>query len=567
MNLNNFEEQVNKTILERGINYFESGYITHLQKLNSGEWLADVEGNYGYYNINVKLDNKNNIDYFHCNCPYDGNICKHVLAVLLAIKQEQDFPETASTKYPPEWETILEVTSEKELRHFLLNYAKKNPAFQRELLLELGTFSDKINTEKYRLSIAQNFNTFTGRQGYIDYNNAYAAMSTVNNLLAKAQEHISKGNLHEAFSIVSAVAPECIEVLEGMDDSDGACGGAIDEAFEMAGEILMASQNTELAETIFDWLFEQIQNPDYNDYGCGDMLEPIFFDAINNNEQREKAHQLIDKQINIAKKQDTWSSKYRLTKYLKYKVDLLLNEGKLIEADQIIEENINLDVFRKMRINEALDKNNIELSIEHINKGISQAKKDDSLGIVQELKDQLLEIYIKENDAKNIRKFSKELFLKNQSSINYFRIYKGTFNPEEWTIPCMEIITVLSDKKQKNYLGYVFQSDLAAIFIEEAMWEKLFDEVKRSNNINIVEKYLRYLAPHYPDQLISLYRNAIIKFAENTGRDNYVTLVVYLKNLRGLKGGKNVAKELTNELLEKYKKRRAMKDEFKILKW
>lgn len=33
MNLNNFETQVNTTILERGIDYYENGYVSQLEKI------------------------------------------------------------------------------------------------------------------------------------------------------------------------------------------------------------------------------------------------------------------------------------------------------------------------------------------------------------------------------------------------------------------------------------------------------------------------------------------------------------------------------------------------------
>jgi hypothetical protein len=567
VNINNFEEQVNKTILERGIDYFESGYITHLQNISSAEWLAEVEGNYGNYNVEIELDDKNNIDSYSCNCPFEGPICKHVVAVLLAIKEELNSPKLKTKTNPPEWENIIKNTPEQKLRTFLLDFAKSNREIQHELVVHLAKLPKEVNTAKYSSIVTQAFGAAEGRYGYIEYRDTYAAMRPIQSLLHKAKEHISKSNLYEAFSIVSAIAPQCIDVIEYIDDSNGECGGAINEAFELTGDILNANPDKNLANIIFDWLFEQVQNPNYNDYGCGDDLEPLFFSWVNNQARFEIAYQLIDEQIDKAKKEEGWSSQYKLIKYLKHKVELLTREGKQAEADQVIEENLYLSDFRQMRIKEAISRNDIETAIAHINMGIDQAKKDNYPGTVHSFKDMLLEIFNNENNTENIRWLAKELFMENTNSINYYKTYKSTFSPDEWDKPCEEIIQELAKTKKRDYWGSVFSSDLAAVYIEESMWENLFKEVKNSNNINVLEKYLQYLAPHYPNQLIPIYESAIQKFAEQTGRNIYATLVGYLKNMARLKGGDTVAKELMLALLEKYKNRPAMKEEFKKLKW
>jgi len=563
MNLNNFKNQINTTILERGSNYFEKGYITNLQKLSSGEWLAQVAGNNGDYHVEINLDKKNNITGYSCNCPFDGPVCKHVAAVLFAIREEQNKPVSETKSILPEWESIIKNTPENELRDFLLKFAKTNPSVQNELLVQLSTLPKEVNTAKYETIVARAFSAAEGRHGYIEYRDTHAAMNPIYNLLAKADEHIANGNYHEAFSIVSAVAPQCVEAIQNMDDSNGECGGVIDESFELTGKILQVVQDPQLANKIFEWLYNQIQNPDYDDFGCDNVLEPLFFDWANNKQRRETAYRFIDQQIKESKDKDGWSSEYRQAKYLKFKMHLLNDEGKRMEADQIIEENLHLSDFREMRINEAISQNKIEEAIGHIREGIAQAEKDNYPGIAHGLKDKLLEIYEKVNHTNNIRKLSKELFLENTSTISYFRKYKGTFTREDWYQPLAEIIQKLSKPGKPNYWGPVFKSGLVAVYIEEAMWEQLFNEVKRCNNIEIVEKYYNYLAPIYHDELIPMYKNAILKFAEQTGRNVYATLVTYLNNLAKLQGGKTVAKELMLELLEKYKNRPAMKDEFK----
>jgi len=88
MNLKDIQQNISSKIYERGQEYFEDGYVTEIQSLGNGKWVTEVEGNYDDYSVEVNIDDKNNIKSWHCNCPYDGDVCKHVVAVLLAVKEE-----------------------------------------------------------------------------------------------------------------------------------------------------------------------------------------------------------------------------------------------------------------------------------------------------------------------------------------------------------------------------------------------------------------------------------------------------------------------------------------------
>ena len=569
MNLKNIKQNISSKIYERGQEYFDDGCVTEIQAMDDEKWAAEVEGNYDDYSVEVKIDEKENIKSWHCNCPYDGDVCKHVVAVLLAVKEELKSanPAQKGKRPSPEWISIIENTPEKELREFMLGYAQKHREFRDELLINLSKAQKEINTGKYQAIIAQTFDTMSDRYGFIEYRDTHAALHPVHNMLDKADEYLANGNLHEAFSIASAVAPECIEAIENMDDSNGECGGAVNEAFQTVDKILNSCNDTQLAGTIFDWLLEQVQNPDYDSYGCANELEPIFFRWANIPERVEKARRFIEGQLEKYRGSDDWSAQYRLTKYLKYKTELLIKEGKKDEADRLINENLHLSEFREMRIEQALGKNDYPAAIEHINAGILQAEKDNSPGIVHRLKGQLLDIYKKQKDTGKIREISKELFYESRHSMDYYRVYKRTYKTAEWPEECEEIIRRLLKDKKKGYWGYVFQSDLADVYIEEKMWDRLFDEVKQSNKIEITDKYAKYLEEGYPDELILLYKNSIARYAANTGRNIYVEIVRYLENMAKIKGGKTVAKNLMQELIETYKNRPAMKDEFSKLGW
>ena len=156
MNINNSKKHISSEIYFRGKDYYENGNVSDLQNLGKNHWIAEVEGNYGNYNVEINIDELGNINNYTCNCPYDGDICKHVVATLLKIKEDLDLqniedlddfipsseknqnyadsPKSVHKTQKPieEWETILNEISDQELRDFVIYYANHNIEFQDE---------------------------------------------------------------------------------------------------------------------------------------------------------------------------------------------------------------------------------------------------------------------------------------------------------------------------------------------------------------------------------------------------------------------------------------------------
>jgi hypothetical protein len=391
-------------------------------------------------------------------------------------------------------------------------------------------------------------------------------MHDITQFQIKADYYYSKGNLNEAFCISAAIAMECAEAIQNMDDSSGECGGAIYEAFRVIENILNNKPSQELKKRIFNWLFDQVQNSDYMDYGVGDSLEPLFFDTAVSLKQIDIAYSFIDAKITELDKKDGWSKKYYLQSYLGQKISLLQSEGRATEADNIIDSYIHFENFRKIKVKKALSENNIKEAEKLILDGIKIAQQDNAPGTAHQWKDQLLELYKQQEQASKYNKLARELFLENSSDIEYFKIYKQTSPNDGWEAKRDKLINELKNKKRGLY-GRISLDDLAKIYIEEQMTEELFEIVKSSNRIDTIIRYTKYLKDIYPSELLEYYKAAIEIQAQNTGRNVYIDLIGYLREMSKIKGGLVAAKELKNDLLNQYKNRPAMKEEFRKLNW
>lgn len=569
MTIQELINQVPSAILHRGQNYFDNGNILQLNKGSNGTWYAEVEGNYGNYEVELKADNHNNVTNYSCDCPYDGAICKHIAAVALAISEKNSI-YISSDQEPQEesWEQLITDAKSNDLRNFMLDYGMKNQDFRHQIRLAFSkpvSVQNSDNIPYYQSQINGIFDNYDDR-GFIDYRSSYKAMNDVAQFQIKADDYYSKGNMNEAFCISAAIAMESVKVIQQMDDSSGECGGAIYESFQVIENILKNKISDELKERIFDWLHEQVQNSDYRNYGVGDRLEPLFFETAASLKQLDIAYEFIDDQIIQLDKEDGWSKKYYLQSYLGHKIDLLQSEGRTAEADNIIDTYLHFEDFRQIRVQQALSENNPEKAEKLILDGIGVAQQDDAPGTVHQWKDQLLELYRQQKETFKYHKLARELFVENTSSINYFKIYKQTSPKEGWPGKRNKLIAELKNTKRGYYSG-ISLDDLAQIYIEEQMIDELFEIVRFSNSIHTIMRYTNHLKEKYPAELVEYYRAAIEIQAESTGRHVYIELVQYLKQMAKLKGGLPAAKALKESLLDKYKNRPAMKEEFRKLSW
>ena len=569
MTIQQFINKIPFEILQRGQNYFNSGNILQLNKDSNGTWFAEIEGNYGNYEVEIETDNKNNVSNYYCDCPYDGAICKHIAAVVLAINEQNTITISSDeVQQEDSWEQLIKDAKPKDLMNFILDFGLKNQDFRHQVKLTFSNPTSVQNADNisyYQNQINGIFENYD-YHGFIDYRSSHKAMRDIDYFLSKANNYYNKRNLNEVFCIAAAIAMEAVKVIQYMDDSSGECGGAIYESFQMIEKVLNNTKSKELQNRIFKWLYEQVQNSDYNDYGVGDNLEILFFDTAASLKQMDVAYKFIDAKIIQLDKEDSWSKKYYLQSYLGQKINLLQSEGRVVEADNIIDTYLHFEEFRKIRVEQALSDNNPKIAEKLILEGVKIAKQEDAPGTIHNWKDQLLELYKRQKEACKYNKLARELFEENTSDIKYFRIYKQTSPKEDWEEQRNKLIAELKNKKRGYYKGIPLD-DLAQIYIEEQMIEELFEIVSSSNSIHTIVKYTNQLKAKYPSELLEYYKVAIEIQAKHTGRNVYEALVQYLKQMAKLKGGLTAAKALKESLLNKYKNRPAMKDEFKKLNW
>ena len=148
LTLQNFEKQLNQSILQRGKQYYQQKAVGTLEESEKDTWMAEVEGS-ETYSVEVTLKDNNEISGYFCDCPYEGT-CKHVVAVFFALRDEIKTQQTKPTKTPKKdiFENLLQTISAKEFQDFVSSYATKNKNFKTEFELFFAEKDNRIDVEK-----------------------------------------------------------------------------------------------------------------------------------------------------------------------------------------------------------------------------------------------------------------------------------------------------------------------------------------------------------------------------------------------------------------------------------
>mgnify|MGYP006290927129 CR=1 FL=1 len=559
MYIQQFIKHISPVILERGEEYYHHRAITELNRNTHGTWIAEVEGNYDDYVVEIETNEKGEIEDYYCNCPYDGPICKHIAAVALKIEEEGLMTKAKNGKdstRESSWQQMVKDVGAEELRNFIIDYATHDKNLRHEIKLRFAkpeSGSQKDNMAFYQSQIAMCFDQYE-RHGYIDYNSTFEAIKDVSDFLIKAENYLKKGYYMEAFYITAAIASEGCKAIQYMDDSAGQCGGAIYDAFEMIEMILSENNSHELDGNIFHWLHEQVKNPDYNNYGIGDQLEPLYFNTAIKLNKFTDAHELINNKLKVLKSADSWTKSYYTAAYLQYKMQLLAAEGKNEEAQKIVEKNINLTEFRKIKVKQLLNDKNFNEAEQYIREGIEQSKKGQYPGLVVDWHKQLLELHTLTGVKTQQLEVTRWLFKNdNRNRTDHLKKLKKLIAINDWPAERDKLI-IWTKKNDDHYLFNFYEL--------EGMKAELFTLLKTKPSFHKLQHYESLLIDDYTTEILELYRISLNHIAEvSNSRNQYRQFARNLKRIKQLPGGKKLVEELLANYRVEYKRRRAMIEE------
>ena len=554
MNLNNFHKQIAHIIYERGEDYYESGMIDNVEHDSPDTWTADVEGN-DLYSVEIKL-NGDEIISWDCDCPYDGgDICKHVVAVLLYIKDHSDeHPVTVEVPLSSSQEQLTEILKQsknKDLTSFLTQYANKHPDFYQELISNLHP-KKKANVKvDYSKEIQKCF-----KYSYDNYsyrNGGQSIAYKLDKYIEKAKSLMKLNCQEEAMTILLHIIREIGDGYEELDDYDGDLGTVCQDAVELLAEMIKTGLPDDLLKDLTDEISKLIKNSNYDNYDLADLNELLFSISIKTSDF-DNGIRIIDE--TLTNEPDS----FRAASLVTSKIELLEKADKKEEVAKVITFYLYLPEIRKIRLNELRSKKQYEQSLILIDEGINLAEKKGHPGTVTDWKDEKLTVYKLMDNKEKVIELAEDLFITGRESMKYYHMLKTVIPAEKWADYLDDFLSK-SDKQDMWRFGYVF----AKIYIEEEYWDRLMVYVEKNIQLgkyNSLGEYEPYLKPRYPERMLAFYRTKITDYAANNmGRDHYIYVSNVLKTMKKYPGGAEIVHTLMAHFKSVYSKRRAMMEE------
>ncbi|OMP75000.1 SWIM zinc finger domain-containing protein [[Flexibacter] sp. ATCC 35208] len=569
LTLKNFELQVSSTIIQRGRQYFEDGAVIDLEETDNNYWQAEVAGT-STYSIEIKLGNKNKIEDYSCDCPYDGDTCKHVVAVLFLLKEELSGKIARAKKAnQPDFKKLLQKINVEEYQEFILAHATKDKNFKSVFELWFAHKDERIDTAKKYTDLIKIIIRKHASEGFIDYRATYSLTNEIKKLVAKGDALLAKKNFREAFTLARAVLKQVTELIEYSDDSNGNIGDAIFSIIQLIENISLAKEPTiELKEQIFSFLQTELSNQLYFDYGDFGYEMITVYQSLAELLKKEKEFlQYVDTQIAkyIAGKRD-----FRKDYFLVRKIEFLKAIGKEGEIRKLIQQNLDVVEIRKGEVESAINKKDFLMAKKLIAGGIKIAEKEKHPGIVSDWEEELLRVAIIEKDKETIRFYTKRFAFDRWFNRDYYIQWKKTFTNTEWRTVIEKYIedkiTEINKQHQNNKskLWYspdaLFLDALAPIYIEEKYWDRLLILVCKETELDRILQYHDHLSKHYPTELVDLYIPAFERKGDIAGnRVEYANLAGKMKRvIKSIPAGKEKIIGVAKMLSMKYPRRPAM---------
>jgi hypothetical protein len=572
LTLKNFELQISSTIIHRGREYYENDAVIDLEETEKDCWHAEVIGT-DTYEVEVVLFGKEKIKSYSCDCPYDGDICKHVVAVLFLLREEITNTAVLKKVVPrTDFSQLLQKISLEEYQEFILTHAAKDKTFKSLFERHFADKDSSINIgDKYKKQLKSLIrNNSSG--DFIDYRSIQRLANEINGLLDEGRKFIQKDNFHGTFILARSVLTEVIELITYCDDSSGYIGDIINACIELIMVVAGAeSLAVDLQKEVFDFVQSAINRPIYFDYGDFGYEMVNVYQTLSIKLNKEKSFlNFVDGQIKMASADN---NSYRKEYFLVRKIALLKAIGNVRDAQELVQQNLDIVDVRRGEVNNLIEEKDLFTAKKLIAEGIEVAEKKGHPGTITEWEKEFLRIAVLENDTRMIRHYTKNFAFDRGFNKNYYNQWKSTFTITEWEEEIEkyieERIASIELQYQKNKGNAWYSPDtllldlLSPVYIEEKYWDRLLALMSKETDLNRLLQYHTYLIKIYPVQLLTIYLPAFEHKGDVAGnRREYTDLAIKMeKVMRAIPEGKDEIIAVAKGLIRKYPRRPAMIEE------
>lgn len=562
--LDEFEHQIDETILKRGLDYFKKGHVTDVNELGGGNYEITVEGT-ETYTVNLSIEG-NAVRRFECDCPYDmGPVCKHVVAALFYLQKDTlditALPVKKATNKKKEKsvavqaEELLNTLSHDALKAFIHDVCVKDSKFRQLFVAKHAHLLYPESKELYKKQLQALIKMYSDKDGFVDYQNAKRLGNSVYEMAAAAMADLSKGQIQKAMFVALAIIEEMAYLFNYyVDDSLGQIGSGIEEAFAILEDLTQLELNDIQHDELFGCLLNFSEQESLEGWDWHFNSIALGIKLVRSNQEKERIKLALEKIKPTGKK---WDWNYQKSQELM--LELIRKTEGNEAATRFIEDNLSNPQFRTELIEKALVAKEYETVECLAYEGIVRDEKE-SPGLADEWRHYLLLCYQQTGDIKNTIQLARYFLIHSNGRHHplayYYDLLKSLVPEEQWHDYLEDVI-----KEIKQATRWTDYERISQLYILEEDWDKLFELLRQNVSFERIASAERYLADAYSNELAALYKKFILTYLEeNTGRAHYQTVCRYIRRMIKL-GARLIATDLIKELKILYPTRRALLEE------
>lgn len=556
MQLSTLEQWVDPVILGRALGYQLA--VQNLEQTESEFWQASVQGTY-LYDVEIQLDGDQVCDWL-CSCPYDGHLCKHVLATLLNIRQLQfnntvidnsyyinNQKNTKKLSKAQQLDELLQSLSHEQLADYIRSLLNRDRQLLDQFLLRYSIpnqTNDKNIIEQYLKLFNKIFAKYEDN-GFIDYYAATGFFQDVEELFENINQSTCAVNTKLAICI--RLSKSLLNSIENIDDSNG-------QVSELTQKItnyvtVLGSTLSNLDLSLFEKLLKTQVDDDYMNYDFNEIFKPLLKQCSTRQlSLRPRYLQVLDKKLNS--EYGAWQRKI----FVLDKFNLLLAWGEKKLAEEFAYDYLHIDQIREYFVCDAILQKDFKKAKELLYSALKTVKFGDNEAQWQHY---LIQIAYLENDIPAIRTGLLYKITHEYEIASHYQKFKETYSSDEWSTAYAKLMQLLLGHCERH----------AIILNIEAQWAELYSVVQtclQQNSIQgelLFKRYLPILDKYYPDEVVKQYAELIIKhLAAKAERKVYEKVAVELRVLGTLTHGKAMQQKLLTQFRFQYKNRPALLD-------
>ncbi len=206
------------------------GYVRYVRglRITAEKAHASVQAKQVY---TVELDWSGRLPDGNCTCPHhsDGNFCKHLVAVGLAVIDSGAVAD--ATRVAWALEATVQAMDVDELRELVMTLAHRDGEVRRMLEVRATATSGDDRTAKAEFeAYVRNALEF---RGFVDYRESYAVAEGASQVLDELENHLNAGSAEIVRPALLCALTLLRTITEQADDSSGAIGGECERAADL----------------------------------------------------------------------------------------------------------------------------------------------------------------------------------------------------------------------------------------------------------------------------------------------------------------------------------------------